>query len=477
MSQLLSRLTSYELHAPENLEIRDLADNSRNVLPGSLFAALPGTREDGARYLEDALKRGAACVLCEHPPESDVPYILAPDARRALGEIAAARYGWPAEKMTMIGVTGTNGKTTTTNLVKQLLERTRSARVGLIGTNHNLIGEEEFPASRTTPGAIELQSLLARMVEAGCTYAVMEVSSHALSQQRTAGILFDAAAFTNLSRDHLDYHGTMEAYCDEKAKLFHQCRAAAVNGDSKWARRILEGVSCPVLRYGQNLNNDLVGWHPRYENTCVRFTVSDEDEHVQTGVAIPGTFSLYNALGALALVRLLGVPLQSAAKALPNCTGVRGRCEVVPTDTDYTVLIDYAHTPDGLKNILETVCGFAENRVLVVFGCGGDRDRGKRAQMGKIAAALADFVVVTSDNPRTEPPYAILHEIVAGMRESTTPFAVIEDRREAIAFALSQATAGDVVLLAGKGHETTQIIGTTAVPLDERTVVRECLGA
>ena len=389
--------------------------------------------------------------------------------------MAAVWYGNPAGKMKVVGVTGTNGKTTATYLIKQLLEKTAGAKVGLIGTNQNMIGGEALPAERTTPDSLTLQSLLARMADAGCTHAVMEVSSHALAQHRTAGIWFDAAVFTNLTQDHLDYHGTMEAYCGAKARLFRQCRAAAVNGDSVWAERVLSGTDCPVLRYGQTLTNDLVGWHQRYESERVRFTVCDEDECIETFVPIPGDFSLYNALAALAAVRLLGVPLKGAAAALQSCRGVRGRCEVVPTDTDYTVVIDYAHTPDGLKNILEAVCGFARNRVIVVFGCGGDRDRTKRARMGRIAAALADLAVVTSDNPRTEPPYAILHDVLDGMRGSRTPFAVLEDRREAIGYALSRAEAGDVVVLAGKGHEPYQIIGTEAYPLDEREVVREYL--
>ncbi len=389
--------------------------------------------------------------------------------------MAAAWYGNPAEKLKTVGVTGTNGKTTTTYLIKQLLEKTAGAKVGLIGTTANLIGRETLPAERTTPDCLTLQALLARMVDAGCTHAVMEVSSHALVQRRAAGILFDAAVFTNLTQDHLDYHGTMEAYCDAKARLFRQCRAAAVNGDSAWTERILSGTSCPVLRFGQSLTNDLAGCHQHYGSECVRFTVCDEDDSVETAVPIPGEFSFYNAMAALAAVRLLGVPLKAAARALPDCTGVRGRCEVVPTDTDYTVLIDYAHTPDGLKNILEAVCGFAKNRVLVVFGCGGDRDRTKRSRMGRVASALADVAIVTSDNPRTESPYAILHDVLDGMRGSHTPFAVIEDRREAIAYALCHACAGDVVVLAGKGHEPCQIIGTTAYPLDERAVVREYL--
>lgn len=385
--------------------------------------------------------------------------------------MAAVWYGEPAKKLTMIGVTGTNGKTTTTYLVKQMLEATLGAKVGLIGTNQNMIGDEVLPAERTTPDSLTLQGLLAEMADAGCTHAVMEVSSHALMQHRAAGIFFDVAVFTNLTQDHLDYHGTMENYCDAKARLFRQCRAAAVNGDSRWTERILSGAACQTLRFGQSLTNDIVGWHLRYENDRVRFTLCDENEHIETYVPIPGDFSLYNALAALTALRLLGVPLRDAAEALQSCRGVRGRCEVVPTDTDYTVLIDYAHTPDGLKNILETVCGFAQGRVITVFGCGGDRDRTKRSRMGRIAAALSDLAVVTSDNPRTESPYAILHDVLEGMRGTLTPFAVIEDRREAIAYALDHAARGDVVLLAGKGHETYQTVGTKNLPLDEREVV------
>jgi len=445
------------------------------VRTGGLFAALRGEKEDGGRYLADALKNGAACALCESAPDAPIPYVLVPDARYSLARMAAVWYGEPAKKLKTVGVTGTNGKTTTTYLVKQILEKTLGAKVGLIGTNQNMIGDEALPAERTTPDSLTLQSLLAEMADAGCGYAVMEVSSHALAQHRAAGIVFDAAVFTNLTQDHLDYHGTMEAYCDAKARLFRQCRAAAVNGDSPWAERVLSGSTCRTLRFGQGLTNDLVGWRTRYENDRVRFTLCDETEHIETYVPIPGDFSLYNALAALSAVKLLGVPLRDAAQALQGCRGVRGRCEVVPTGTDYTVLIDYAHTPDGLKNILETVCGFAQGRVVTVFGCGGDRDRTKRARMGRIAAALSDLAIVTSDNPRTESPYAILHDVLEGMRGTLTPFAVIEDRREAIAYALSHARRGDVVVLAGKGHETYQTVGTKNLPLDERQVVCEYL--
>lgn len=424
-------------------------------------------------HVAQAALRGAVCAVCEKPPECDIPYVLVSDTHEALALLAACFYGNPTARMTVIGVTGTNGKTTTTYLLKQLLEKTKNARVGLIGTNQNMIGDEILPASRTTPDALSLQKLFAQMAEAGCEYAVMEVSSHALAQKRTAGIHFAAGIFTNLTQDHLDYHGTMETYCDAKARLFDACDIAAVNGDDLWTPRVIRDFSGRVITFGQGLTNELVAYRPQYANDVVHFDVCSDTDHVSTSIGIPGAFSLYNALGALAAMQALEVDLPTAARALRNCTGVRGRCEVVPVPAPYTVIIDYAHTPDGLKNILTTVCGFAENRVIAVFGCGGDRDRTKRPRMGKIGAALADFAVLTSDNPRTEDPYAILREVYAGMAEENTPFAVIEDRREAIRFALRMAHSGDVVVLCGKGHETYQIIGTTSCPLDEREVVQD----
>ena len=301
----------------------------------------------------------------------------------------------------------------------------------------------------------------------------MEVSSHALVQKRAGAIGFALGVFTNLTQDHLDYHGTMEDYCDAKALLFRQCRAAVVNGDDAWTGRLLRDAACPVTRFGQNFSNDLVGWRARYENDCVRFTACTDADHEETKIGIPGGFSLYNALAALSAAVSLGVPLRDAARSLTECTGVKGRCEVVPLGAPFTVIIDYAHTPDGLKNILSTVCGFADGRVIALCGCGGDRDKSKRPRMAKIAAALADFVILTSDNPRTEDPYAILRDALPGLLESGTPFAVIEDRRRAIGFALEEAKSGDVIVLCGKGHETYQEIGTTKYHLDEREIVRE----
>ncbi len=462
-----------ELHAPPTLEIGGIALDSRAVRAGDAFFAVPGAKENGYDHIAEAAARGAVCTVCGQPPREEIPYVLVPDVHEALAHCAAVWYGTPAGKLTVVGVTGTNGKTTTTYLIKQLLERTLHAKVGLIGTNRNMIGDETVPTDRTTPDALTVQRLLSQMVEAGCTYAVMEVSSHALVQKRTEGIRFRVGVFTNLTQDHLDYHGTMEAYCDAKALLFDSCDIACVNGDDVWTPRLLERFTGERVTFGQGLTNDLVGWRARYHNDRVDFTACTDLDHEETTIGIPGGFSLYNALGALTAVRALGVPFSAAARALPLCGGVRGRCEVVPLPAPYTVIIDYAHTPDGLKNILSTVCGFADGRVIALFGCGGDRDRTKRPRMGAIAAALADFAVLTSDNPRTEDPYAILRDVLPGILGSSTPFAVIEDRREAIGFALREARRGDVIVLCGKGHETYQEIGTTKYHLDEREIVRE----
>ena len=471
---MIAVLEEKEVHAPLGLVLSGLALDSREVKPGTLFFALPGEKEDGGDFIAEAMTHGAVCVVCERPPEGDIPHILVPDAHKALALCAAVWYGTPAGKMTLVGVTGTNGKTTTTYLIKQILEKTLSAKVGLIGTNQNLIGDEMVPTDRTTPDALTVQRLLAQMADAGCGFTVMEVSSHALMQKRVEGIRFRVGVFTNLTQDHLDYHGTMEAYCDAKARLFDQCDIACVNGDDAWTPRLLARFAGERVTFGQGMTTDLVGWRARYENDCVRFTACTDIDHEETRIGIPGGFSLYNALAAFSAVQALGVPLSDAAKALEDCVGVKGRCEVVPLDAPFTVIIDYAHTPDGLSNILSTVCGFADGRVIALFGCGGDRDKTKRPRMAKIAAQGADFAVLTSDNPRTEDPYAILRDALPGLMESKTPFAVIEERRKAIAFALEEARSGDVVVLCGKGHETYQEIGTTKYHLDEREVVREC---
>lgn len=461
-----------EIHCDLAREITDVCIHSDAVEQGALFVALRGERADGAAYIAHAAARGASCVVTECAAE-DCPYIVVDDARAALAAIAKTWFGDPASGMKIVGVTGTNGKTTTTHLLKEIIERCLGARVGLVGTNHILIGEEVFPAERTTPDALTLMRAFRRMKDAGCGYVVMEVSSHALMQSRVAAIWFDVAVFTNLTQDHLDYHATMEDYCDAKARIFRQCTTAVCNGDDEWCARVLRDAPCENILYGQKFSADIVGWRPEYTRRGVSFTAVSDTDAAEAKLAIPGAFSLYNALAAIAAATALGIPLGRACRALALCSGVRGRAEVVECDAPFTVLIDYAHTPDALSNILGALTGFAEGRIITVFGCGGERDRAKRPLMGAIAAEKSDFVVLTSDNPRGENAYAILREIFAGMAQSETPFAIIEDRRAAIAFALDAAREGDVVALCGKGHETYQIVGSETRVLDEREVVRE----
>lgn len=428
------------MHAPPDLIVRGLALDSRKVEEGFLFFALPGEKEDGGEFIAEAKARGAACAVCEHPPETEIPYILVPDAHKALALCAAVWYGTPAGKLTVVGVTGTNGKTTTTYLIKQLLERTKGAKVGLIGTNQNLISDKTIPTDRTTPDALTVQRLLAQMVDAGCTYAVMEVSSHALMQSRVEGIRFRVGVFTNLTQDHLDYHGTMEAYCDAKSRLFDQCDIACVNGDDAWTERLLARFTSERITFGQGMTNDLVGWRARYENDCVRFTACTDFDHEETKIGIPGGFSLYNALAALCAVQALGVPLSDAAKALTECVGVKGRCEVVPLDAPFTVIIDYAHTPDGLKNILSTVCGFADGRVIALFGCGetatGQSDPAWAASPRRSRTSLSSRATIPAPKTLTpscamcSPPFWRAERRSPSSRTGARPSALLCARRK-----------------------------------------------
>jgi len=462
-----------QYRADPETEITGICCDSRLLHPGELFVALPGSREDGHRYIPQALEKGAVCVVCQQPPERG-DYLLVEDSALALAELSAAFYGYPARELTLIGITGTNGKTTCSHLTAQLLEKTTGARVGIIGTNGSFFGEEYVPGENTTPDALQLQRLFRRMADAGCTYAVMEVSSHALQQKRTAGLTFDVGAFTNLSREHLDYHGSMEEYARAKGLLFSQCLCAVINADDLWQKSVAADFTGKVFTFGQRLDADLVGWQSSFFRDRVEFTAVSDGGAYPAVLHIPGEFSLYNALTALAILQQLGIPLFKSTAALRDCCGVRGRAEVLPCDRGYTVLVDYAHTPDGLENILRAVCAFAENRVITVFGCGGDRDRGKRPEMARISQRYSDLLVLTSDNPRYENPYAILLDILAGL-DGSRPFAVLEDRRRAIAYAMAEARPGDVVLLAGKGHETQQIRGGKTLPFDEREIVAELL--
>ena len=472
LKDLLNGVEILESKTDLEIEIGEVVYDSRKVTPGSLFVAITGFATDGNKYIPMALEKGAAAVVTASKPQKDIPYVLVASDRLALAQIGANYYGHPAKDMTMIGVTGTNGKTSTTLLLKHVLEEVLHAKVGLIGTMENLVGDTVIPTERTTPESFELQGLFAKMRDAGCGYVVMEVSSHALSLDRVAGVQYDVAAFTNLTEDHLDFHKTMENYCDAKAELFARCDKAVLNQDDPWYRRMSAKLSCPAITTSVRSTGDLCARDVAMLSDGVSFTAVYQGEEVSVKLPIPGKFTVYNALGVLAIALQLGISLKDAAKALGTAHGVKGRVEVVPTPGKaYTVLIDYAHTPDGLENVLSSVKDFCRGRMIAVFGCGGDRDRTKRPIMGRIGAELADIALITSDNPRTEAPGAIIEDIVQGIPETAKNYEVIENRIEAIHHAMDIAEKDDIIVLAGKGHETYQEICGVKHHLDEREVV------
>lgn len=474
LEKILSGVAVLEQTAAAVHEIGELKYDSRQVKPGDVFVAITGFETDGHKYIAKAIELGASVVVCEYIPEGGiaVPYIRVKSSRRALAQMAANYFDHPAAGMTMIGITGTNGKTTTTYLIKTILEA-QGYTVGLIGTNQNMIGEEVLPTERTTPESFELQKLFAQMRDAGCTHVLMEVSSHSLVLDRVYGIPFAVGAFTNLTQDHLDFHKTMEAYRDAKAMLFQQCDIGVTNRDDEAGRYMQDQKACPFLSYGETGASDLHAKNIQLHADSISFACVTEDEVVPVKLGIPGQFTVYNALCALACAKALGISLAKAAAALRHAHGVKGRVEVVPTGTDYTVLIDYAHSPDGVENVLKAARGFTKGRLIGLFGCGGDRDRTKRPKMGRIAAKLSDLCIVTSDNPRTEKPEAIIDDILEGMKDTETPYEVIVNRPEAIWHALDIAKAGDTIVLMGKGHETYQEINHIKHHLDEREVVAE----
>ena len=465
--------TGYAGPLPEDVEIKGISYDTRTIRPGELFVALKGYKTDGHRYIRQALEKGAAAVLCESGEEGT---LRVPDGRAALAAVSANWFGHPAEELTVIGVTGTNGKTTTTSLLKAMLEEVLHTKAGLIGTNENEIGEESFPADRTTPESWEVQQWLRRMADAGCTHVVMEVSSHALCLHRVDGIRFAVGAFTNLTQDHLDFHKTMEAYRQAKGRLFLQSGRAVLNLDDEAGQSYAASAPCQVFTYSERKDEaDLTAKNLRLFPDRVEFEAVTREEICRVRLGIPGGFTVYNALCALSCAQALGIPLSKAAAALAHAPGVKGRMEVVPTPGPGTVLIDYAHTPDALENVLAALRDFTPGRLICLFGCGGDRDRGKRPLMGAIAASMSDLAVVTSDNPRTEEPQAIIDDILKGMEGMDTPRLVEPDRRKAIRAALALLREGDTLVLAGKGHETYQEVNGEKRRLDEREEVAKFL--
>ena len=476
LRELIKNLSIIEMNADAELEISGVSYDSRKTEKGDMFVAIRGFEADGHKFIPKAVENGAAVILCEEKPSCDIPYVLVSDSRYGLAIVSRDFFGDPASEMTMIGITGTSGKTSSSYLIKHMLESKLDAKVGLIGTNGNMIGDEFLHTEHTTPESYELHKLFRHMADSGCTHVVMEVSSHSLTLERVAGIHFDVALYTNLSQDHLDFHGTMEEYAAAKRKLFSMCSLGCFNLDDAWADFMRDGASCRTMTFSTEKNEaDLVAKDIRLTADGVRFASVSGDEISITKLGIPGMFSVYNALGTMSVGLALGLSLADCSDAMSSAKGVKGRLEIVPTGRDFSVVIDYSHKPDALEKVLKTHKPVTRGRLIALFGCGGDRDKLKRPIMGRIAADNADLVVVTSDNPRTEDPDEIIREIVAGMKDKRTPTKVICDRREAIAWAIDNAAPGDVLLLAGKGHEDYQVVGHEKHHMDEREIVADCL--
>ena len=474
LHELLQGIGVKKTNVNMDTEIGGVCYDSRKVSAGDLFVAVTGFVTDGNRYIPMALDKGAAAVVTAVEPSNDVPYILVESDRLALAIIGKNFYGDPAADMKLIGVTGTNGKTSTTLLLKHVLEQTIGAKVGLMGTMENMIGDKRMEASRTTPESFELYGLLRQMRDAGCTHVIMEVSSHAVALDRIAGLHFAAGAFTNLTEDHLDFHKTMEAYCDAKAEFFARCDSAVGNVDDPWFERMFGKAKCPVMTASVKKEAGLYAKDISLPADGVVFTAVCGDQTAKVQVAIPGLFTVYNVLSVLGIAVNLGISLEKASKALITAQSVKGRVEVVPTPgKDYTILIDYAHTPDGLENILSLLRSICKGRLIAVFGCGGDRDPVKRPIMGKIGTDMSDIAIITSDNPRTEEPMAIIDQIVAGVAKNN--YKIVENRPQAIRLAMDIAKKDDIIVLAGKGHETYQEICGVKHHLDEREIVADYL--
>jgi UDP-N-acetylmuramoyl-L-alanyl-D-glutamate--2,6-diaminopimelate ligase len=456
-----------------DLEITGLAYDNRAAEPGTLFFCVPGFTRDGHEFAPEAIARGAVALVVERPLDLGVPEIKVPSVRAAMAPAAAAFYGDPTARLETVGVTGTNGKTTTAFLIRALLEADRR-QTGLLGTVTSVIGGVERPVERTTPEAIDLQRTFREMLDSGDVACSMEVSSHALELHRADAIHFAAAIFTNLTQDHLDFHGTMEDYYEAKRRLFERGRArhAVINVDDPYGARLAAELPAAVtFAVDRDATYRATGVQTNLGGS--RFTVRGPDGVIELTSPLPGRFNVSNVLGALAAVRALHVPLETAVGAIETAGRVPGRFEPVDAGQEFAVLVDYAHTPDSLENVLRAARQITEGRLHVVFGCGGDRDRGKRPMMGEIARRLADRVIVTSDNPRSEDPEAIIGEILAGAGDNVEHDA---DRRRAIGRAIAEAGPGDVVVIAGKGHEQGQeFAGGRKIPFDDVTVAREAL--
>ena len=480
LTQLLERLKYEIIQGSDEIEVTELINDSRKVTEGSVFVCISGAVSDGHTYVKEVAEKGAAVVVVEKEVEAPegVTVIRVDDTRYALALMSAAYFGYPADKLKVIGITGTKGKTTTTYMVKSILEGV-GHKVGLIGTIEAIIGDETIPANNTTPESYTIHNYFAKMVEAGCDSVVMEVSSQGLMLHRTAGIPFEIGIFTNLGEDHIgpNEHKDFEDYKRCKGLLFKQCKIGIANIDDQWYEDVFRGATCEVETFGFSDKADLRATNVEHISRPgylgVKYHV-DGLMDFDVEIDIPGDFSVYNSLTAIAVCRHFNVPVENIKQAL-KVAKVKGRIEMVKVSDDFTLMIDYAHNAMALESLLLTLRDYHPERIVTVFGCGGNRSKTRRYEMGEVSGKLSDFTIITSDNPRFEEPQAIIDDIIVGMKKTDGKYIAICDRKEAIKYAIEHGQPGDVIILAGKGHETYQEIKGVKYDMDERVLIQEVL--
>lgn len=480
LQEILKGVDTVSSKGDLDIEINGITYDSRKIKKGDLFICISGYTHDGHIYINEALQKGAAAFIVEKDADIDgtAAVVRVQSSRSAMPVLASNFYRNPAEKLRLIGITGTNGKTTATYLIRSILEANKQ-KTGLLGTISTQIGDKIYISSRTTPEALDIQRLFSEMADSDVDYVVMEVSSHSLELGRVLGLDFRIGIFTNLSQDHLDFHKTIENYRNAKKKLFFMTNGTnIINIDDEHGRIIYDEIknrSIPVITYGIDNKADIMAKNIDITSNGVGFTFLTPEYEEDLRIRIPGKFSVYNALAAASAAYSEGISIDVIKEGLNKVDRVPGRSEIVKTDTPYTVIIDYAHTPDGLQNILTSMNQYAKGRIITLFGCGGDRDREKRPMMGCIAGTMSDYCIITSDNPRSEEPMSIIRQAEAGIKSTGCDYICIENRRDAIRHALSVAKPDDIILLAGKGHETYQVLKDRTIPFDERDIVKEFL--
>lgn len=467
----------YEVVKGDDLEVKSLAYSSKECIEGSLFFCIQGFKTDGHTFANDAVKNGAKSLIVSKDIiiDEDVTVIKVDDTREAMALISSNFYGNPSKYFNVIGITGTNGKTTSTFMIKSILDEYKR-KTALIGTIYNIIGDNQEEAKRTTPESMDLQKMFYDMKNQAITDCIMEVSSHSLELKRVYGVDFKVGVFTNLTQDHLDFHKDMESYFNAKMKLFKNSQYCVINIDDNYGKRAAEMFKDKqVITYGIDNEADITATNIKIDSNGTEFKLKYNKEEKNIKLHLPGKFNVYNALGCIGAAVALEIPIDIAIRGLENLLAVPGRSEKVVSNKGFTVVIDYAHTPDGIENILKSAREYTSGRLITLFGCGGDRDKGKRPLMGKAAGELSDFCVVTSDNPRSEEPMSIINDILPGIDATGCKYVIIEDRRKAIKYAIDNAKPGDVIVIAGKGHEKYQILKDKTIDFDEKAIVEEYL--